>query len=137
MTDHQTYRGRMLLASLALLGVTAGAAQAETWRFAHKQPADSPEGVVYQFFADRVAELTDGDLEIQVFPAEQLGKEDSILEQLELGTVNFYAEDAFFLQKWVPEIKWVAPHFLFQSREDWVEEAHLSEHESRAAGDMA
>lgn len=121
MTDHQTYRGRMLLASLALLGVTAGAAQAETWRFAHKQPADSPEGVVYQFFADRVAELTDGDLEIQVFPAEQLGKEDSILEQLELGTVNFYAEDAFFLQKWVPEIKWVAPHFLFQSREDWVE----------------
>ncbi|WP_289150568.1 TRAP transporter substrate-binding protein [uncultured Salipiger sp.] len=121
MTDHQTYRGRMLLASLALLGITTGAAQAETWRFAHKQPADSPEGIVYQFFADRVAELTDGDLEVQVFPAEQLGKEDAILEQLELGTVNFYAEDAFFLQKWVPEIKWVAPHFLFQSREDWVE----------------
>ncbi|WP_116599789.1 TRAP transporter substrate-binding protein [Primorskyibacter marinus] len=102
------------------LAVTAGLASAETWRFASKMPADSPEGQVYQYFADRVSELTDGELDIQVYPSEQLGKESSVLEQLELGTINFYAEDAFFLQKWVPEIKWIAPHFLFQTREDWV-----------------
>lgn len=112
--------GRALLAATTALTLTAGIAQAETWRFATKMPADSPEGLVFQRFADLVGEYSDGDLTVQVFPSEQLGKEDSILEQLELGTVNLYAEDAFFLQKWVPDIKWVAPHFLFQSREDWV-----------------
>lgn len=113
--------GRSLIAAMAALTIGAFGASAETWRFATKQPADSPEGKVFQFFADRVGELSGGDLTVQVYPSEQLGKEDSILEQLELGTVNLYAEDAFFLQKWVPDIKWVAPHFLFQSREDWVE----------------
>ncbi|MCR8549283.1 TRAP transporter substrate-binding protein [Salipiger sp. P9] len=113
-------RARTGLLATTAVALMAGMAHAETWRFAHKMPADSPEGIVFQFFADRVGELTEGDVEVQVFPSEQLGKEDAILEQLELGTVNLYAEDAFFLQKWVPDIKWIAPHFLFQNREDWV-----------------
>ncbi|MDO6724559.1 TRAP transporter substrate-binding protein [Celeribacter halophilus] len=112
---------RTLLAATAVLALGTGFASAETWRFATKMPADSPEGLVFQYFADRVGEYSEGDLTVQVYPSEQLGKEDAILEQLELGTVNLYAEDAFFLQKWVPEIKWIAPHFLFQSREEWVE----------------
>lgn len=112
---------RLLLKSATALSLMAGIATAETWRFATKMPADSPEGIVFQYFADQVGELSGGDLTVQVYPSEQLGKEDAILEQLELGTVNLYAEDAFFLQKWVPEIKWSAPHFLFQSREAWVE----------------
>lgn len=113
--------GRTLLAATAALSLSTGFASAETWRFATKMPADSPEGLVFQHFADLVGEYSEGDLTVQVFPSEQLGKEDAILEQLELGTVNLYAEDAFFLQKWVPDIKWVAPHFLFQTREEWVE----------------
>ncbi len=112
---------RKLLAATAVLALGTGFASAETWRFATKMPADSPEGLVFQYFADRVGEHSEGDLTVQVYPSEQLGKEDAILEQLELGTVNLYAEDAFFLQKWVPEIKWIAPHFLFQTREEWVE----------------
>ena len=111
---------RPLATAFAALVLGAGLASAETWRFAHKMPADSPEGKVFQFFADRARELSNGDMDVQVFPSEQLGKEAAILEQLELGTVNLYAEDAFFLQKWVPDIKWVAPPFLFQTREKWV-----------------
>lgn len=111
---------RPLATACAVLVLGAGLANAETWRFAHKMPADSPEGKVFQYFADRARELSKGDMDVQVFPAEQLGKEAAILEQLELGTVNLYAEDAFFLQKWVPDIKWSAPPFLFQTREEWV-----------------
>lgn len=118
-TFKRTARIAAALATTALL-VGAGAAQAETWRFATKQPADSPEGKVFQFFADRARELSNGEMDVQVYPSEQLGKEAAVLEQLELGTINIYAEDAFFLQKWVPDIKWIAPPFLFQSREEWV-----------------
>ncbi|TPE48998.1 TRAP transporter substrate-binding protein [Amaricoccus solimangrovi] len=111
---------RLATFAMAALVLSAGASAAETWRFATKMPPDSPEGKVFQFFADRARELSDGDMDVQVYPSEQLGKEAAVLEQLELGTINIYAEDAFFLQKWVPDIKWIAPPFLFQSREEWV-----------------
>ncbi|MER9670837.1 hypothetical protein [Mesorhizobium sp. M0203] len=84
---------------------------------ATKQPADSPEGKAYQLFADKVKEFSCGDLIVTVYSYEQLGKENAILEQLELGTVQLYAEDPFFLQKWVPDMKWVEPPFTFQNRE--------------------
>ncbi|GAB1361068.1 hypothetical protein MASR1M32_03040 [Rhodobacter sp.] len=109
---------RAALAALAL-GVLAAPVSAETWRFATKMPADSPEGLVFQYFADRVEELSGGDFVVQVFPSEQLGTEAAILEQLELGTVNLYAEDAFFLQKWVPDIRWISMPFMFPDREKW------------------
>ncbi|MFV0246312.1 MAG: TRAP transporter substrate-binding protein [Qingshengfaniella sp.] len=121
LTTSLRQAGRIALTAATALTLTMGVASAEVWRFAHKMPPDSPEGLVFQYFADRAEELSGGDLTVQVFPSEQLGKENSILEQLELGTVNLYAEDLFFLQKWVPEIKWSAPHFLFQSREAWAE----------------
>lgn len=107
-----------LLATCTAFAPAAEAAM--TWRFATKQPAESPEGKAFQYFADKVKEYSGGDLVVQVYPSEQLGKEAAILEQLELGTVQLYAEDAFFLQKWVPDIKWIAPIFMFQNREQWT-----------------
>jgi tripartite ATP-independent transporter DctP family solute receptor len=83
-------------------------------------PAESSEGQVYQKFADLVKEYTAGKLSVQVYPAEQLGKEAAVLEQLQLGTIQFYVDSAFFMQKWVPDIKWIAPSFLFSDREHWV-----------------
>ena len=55
-----------------------------------------------------------------MFPSEQLGKEASVLEQLQLGTIQIYCENAFFLQKWTPDIKWMSASFLFDDREHWV-----------------
>lgn len=107
----------VMVASLGSITV----AQAETtWRLAHKMPPESPEGKVYEYFAQRVKEHSGGDLIIQVYPSEQLGKEAAILEQLELNTVQLYCEEGFFLQKWVPEMTWLEPPFLFESRDQWA-----------------
>ncbi|WP_372421873.1 TRAP transporter substrate-binding protein [Salinarimonas chemoclinalis] len=106
-----------LVATTAL--VAAGAAQAETWRMAHKMPADSIEGRIFQAVADRIGEKTDGEITVEVYPNEQLGKDDAILEQLQLGTVHIYPEGSAYLQKWVPEMKFVSAPFLFEDREHW------------------
>ncbi|MGP9821698.1 TRAP transporter substrate-binding protein [Salinarimonas sp. NSM] len=106
-----------LVATTAL--VAAGAAQAETWRMAHKMPADSIEGRIFQAVADRIGEKTDGEITVEVYPNEQLGKDDAILEQLQLGTVHIYPEGSAYLQKWVPEMKFVSAPFLFDDREHW------------------
>ena len=112
-------RASIVAVSLALV-LAAGGAQAETWKMATKQPADGPEGKVFQHFADQAGKYSGGKLTVQVFPNEQLGKEAAILEQLKIGTVHLYAEGSIFLQKWVPEIRWSNAPFLFEDRAHWV-----------------
>ncbi len=114
---------RNLLAAGVMTAIGAAStvsAHAETWRMAHKMPPDSIEGELFQFFADKVVEKTGGEVEIKVFPNEQLGSDDTVLEQLQIGTVNVYPEGTSYLQKWVPDIKFTSAPFLFDDREHWV-----------------
>lgn len=110
-------------ASIALTVAALAAAPAfgqTTWRMATKMPPDGPEGRVFQHFADKVAQYTDGKLKVTVFPNEQLGKEAAVLEQLKLGTVHLYAEGSTFMEKWEPNIKWSSAAFMFKDRDHWV-----------------
>src|SRR3972149_1874455 len=104
---------RTLLAFALLLGL-ATAAQAETWRRAHKMPPGSVEGRLFQMFADKVTARTAGKIEVKVFSNEQLGKDDTVLEQLQIGTIHLYPEGGSYLQKWVPDIKWMSAPFMFK-----------------------
>lgn len=105
---------------LAGVLLAAADAQAETWRMASKQPPDSPEGIVFQKFADLVGTYSDGKLDVQVYPSEQLGQAEAVLEQLSAGTVQVYAEDADYLAKWVPDISYLASPFVFADRDHWL-----------------
>lgn len=114
------YRMQLAVTTFSVFALVGGAADAETWRMAHKMPAESIEGQIFQAVADRIAEKTGGNLTVQVFPAEQLGKDDAILEQLQLGTVHIYPEGSAYLQKWVPEIAFTGAPFLFENRTHWA-----------------
>jgi TRAP-type transport system periplasmic protein len=110
-----------LLAAVLVLGLAAQAAvAAESWRFAHKMPPDSPEGVVFQRFADLAEEYSGGELTIKVYPNEQLGKDDAVLEQLKIGTVQLYAEGSTYMKKWVEDIDWIGAAFLFDDYDHWA-----------------
>ncbi len=116
---------RLFMTGLAAVAVTflsiAAVPAAEvTWRMASKMPNDSPEGKVFTLFADLTAKYSGGSMEIIVYPNEQLGKVDAVLEQLKRGTVQMYAEGSTFMRKWSPDINWVSAAFLFDSREHWV-----------------
>ncbi|NQV95077.1 MAG: C4-dicarboxylate ABC transporter substrate-binding protein, partial [Sphingomonadales bacterium] len=104
---------KLFLVTAMILGMGSMTIAETTWRMATKQPVDSPEGLVFQRFADLTDEYTGGELKIQVFPNEQLGKEDAVLEQLQAGIVNIYAEGFGYMRKWAPELSWVSPAFMF------------------------
>lgn len=107
------------IAALAF-ALIAPSAMAETWRMATKMPVDSPEGQVFQKFADLTNEYTNGDLKIEVFPNEQLGKEDAVLEQMQAGIIHLYAEGFSYMKKWAPELAWASPAFVFDDYDHWV-----------------
>jgi TRAP-type C4-dicarboxylate transport system substrate-binding protein len=87
---------------------------------ATKMPPESPEGMVFQKFADLATKYTNGKLEVKVFPSEQLGGTEAVLEQVSAGTVHVYAEDASYLAKWVPDISYMDGAFIFENRDHWL-----------------
>ncbi len=108
------------IAAAVALTALASTVDAETWRMAHKMPAESIEGQMFQAVADRIGEKTGGEITVEVYPSEQLGTDDAILEQLQLGTVHIYPEGSAYLQKWVPALTYTSAPFLFDDREHWT-----------------
>lgn len=77
--------GIVALASTLLL---SGTAYGETWRLSTlKQPGSQGEAAALKF-AELVAERTDGRVEIQVYPASQLGDWTEVYEQVMAGAVD-------------------------------------------------
>ena len=59
---------------------------------ATKQPPDSNECKSFQRFADNVKEFSGGRMEVRVYPNEQLGKTEAVLEQIQAGTGHLYPD---------------------------------------------
>lgn len=82
---------RTLVAASAALMFTAGSAHgAKELKYAHFQAADltSPKHAAALAFESCLESKTAGEIDVQVYPASQLGNGGEILEGLELGTVQ-------------------------------------------------
>ncbi len=119
--DYLTNFCRMAVLALALVLVPSTYSNAAdvVWRMATKQPPESNEGKAFQRFADKVKEFSKGRMEVKVFPNEQLGKTEAVLEQVQAGTVHLYPEGSSFLAKWVDAVKFSSAPFMFENRKHW------------------
>ena len=63
-----------------------------------KMPQDTSEGKGFDYFAKLVKEKSDGKLIVKVYPAEQLGKGETQVDNLMLGTQDMYAEGPNYFQ---------------------------------------
>ena len=84
------------LAVLATFG-TAGVVQAADLRFGHSFAENSLENRAINQIADNVRERTNGDVNIQVFPANQLGSIGATFSALTLGTIDMTMLDVSLL----------------------------------------
>ena len=83
-----------LMTATAVVAMTAaGAASAKELKYAHFQAADlsSPKHAAALAFEACVEGKTSGSIDVQVFPASQLGGGSEIMEGLQLGTVQMAA----------------------------------------------
>ena len=89
-----------LLLVVSLVGVLFAAGQAETsgptaakplvLRYAHMNPASSPNGLQATYFADKIAEKTGGAIKIEVYPASQLGSISEMAEAVSMGSIAMH-----------------------------------------------
>ncbi len=106
----------MWLVGIAVLllapGAGVGAAEIEL-RFAHTQPTSDTHHLATEWFAERVAELTDGRVGISIHPAGELGNDPTILEGVRLGTIDIGQTGNPFYTRFEPKLNVLDLPYLF------------------------
>lgn len=84
---------------------------------AHGLPVGMPVHQAMVFLADRIEELSEGQLAIDVFPNEQLGTERQLLELLQVGAVGITKVSGAVMENFSPRMKILGLPYVFRSRE--------------------
>ncbi|WP_207471148.1 MULTISPECIES: TRAP transporter substrate-binding protein [Paracoccus] len=98
----------------ALLAGTAFAAQARDMNFAVVTPIDSHYGAAANAFAEKIAELSGGDITIHPKPGGALGGEREVLEGMQIGTIELTITSTGPLGGFIPETYALDFPFLFK-----------------------
>jgi tripartite ATP-independent transporter DctP family solute receptor len=88
-------------------------AQQITLHMGHNNQTDHPGHIAGLEFAQLVEEGTNGEIEVIVYPAEQLANVRAGAEGIQLGTIDLYYVDAGTLGNWHPQYAFVSLPFLF------------------------
>lgn len=105
-----------LAAALALAPAAASAAK-YNFKLAHVIAPGTPIDVGAKRFAELVKQRTNGEVEISVFPAAQLGAERAIIEGVQLGTIEMSFTTTGAIGGFAPEFQVLDLPFLFPSYE--------------------
>ncbi len=103
-----------------LVGLAATAEAGTVIRWGDVLAADHPSVQMISRIAKAVAEKTQGRIEVQVYPASQLGSSKDQIEAVALGTQQMVTEGAANFGQWVPSIGVIESPYV------WRDAAHLS-----------
>ena len=115
---------KLLVSTLAVSFFTAltvastVAFAATTLRFGHANNQGELATDLFQEFADKVTQKTKGEVTIKVYPAEQLGKENDLNQQVKSGALDISAPSMPSLSSLVPALEIASAPFLWT---DWAQ----------------
>jgi len=102
-----------LLMGIALVPALSEAAE-KVLKLGHVLDTKHPYHLASEFFAKRVAELTKGKVEVQVFPSSQLGNDREQMEGLQLGTQDIAVPNSAVAGRFIKELDIFNLPFLFR-----------------------
>lgn len=90
-------------AALPLFAITRGASAATfKLKMANNSPLTHPQSVRQQEAAARILKATNGEVNIQLFPNNQLGSDTDMLSQLRTGAIDYFTLSGLILSTLVP-----------------------------------
>jgi tripartite ATP-independent transporter DctP family solute receptor len=98
-------------APLALPGIARAATY--SFKYGNNLPLAHPLNVRAQQFADRIAKESNGQIEIKIFPNNQLGGDTDMLSQVRTGGITFFTPSALVIATLVPVAAISAVGFAF------------------------
>jgi tripartite ATP-independent transporter DctP family solute receptor len=94
-----------------------GEGQQLKFRLAETHPEDYPTTLADEEFAKLVGERSDGRITVDVFPSAQLGEEAAVLEQVQLGAIEFTRTSASPLAEFSKPMGVFNLPYIFESEE--------------------
>ncbi len=117
-------RRRFTAAAAATLAagpfIHAGAQTKTVIRYGDVLPANYPSVVALEAAGKEIAEKTGGRLELQSFPASQLGTQRDMIEALASNALQLYTDGAGTFGSWVPAISVLEAPYI------WRDAAHMA-----------
>ena len=107
------------LATALFAASTLATAQEIKIRFAHSLSTTEPAHQAAEYFAKNVAARTNGRVQIQVFPGEQLGPGREVNEMIRQGANVMNITDPGYLSDFVPDIGVLNGPYLIQDPKDY------------------
>ena len=108
------------IVAAAFLGLLAGPALAQSapikLRFGHAHPTNDSQHIAAVEFAKNVKERTKGAIEIQVFPNNQLGNDNTMIAGVRGGTIDIETSGNPFFTGIVPKLNALDLPYLFESQ---------------------
>jgi tripartite ATP-independent transporter DctP family solute receptor len=91
-------------AALPLFAINTRSARAAefTLKMANNSPVTHPQSIRQQEAADRIRKATNGAVDIQLFPNNQLGSDTDMLSQLRSGAIDYFTLSGLILSTLVP-----------------------------------
>ncbi|MBY5942534.1 MULTISPECIES: TRAP transporter substrate-binding protein [Halomonas] len=80
---------KTLLTAAIVMAATATAAEAKTFKVGMGDPMDSDQGALAQRFEELVESLSDGEMQVELFPGGQLGSETGMIQDTRIGKLDF------------------------------------------------
>src|SRR5690606_32576165 len=91
----------------------AGSGAVRVLKLGHALDQSHPVHTGMEFMAKRLAEISGGAMEIQIFPNGQLGSEPECIEQLQRGALAMVKTSAAAMEGFVPEMAVFGLPYLF------------------------
>lgn len=101
----------------AVLGFGAAQAAEVTLKLGHLANKDDIWNKASLYFGEQVAKLSDGRIEVKVYPNETLGKEMDLVNGMQLGTVEMTITGES-LQNWAPKAALLAVPYAYSTLEE-------------------
>ena len=119
MTRRQLLRLLAAAPALAVTGCTAQSASSQQekpliLRYAENQPEDYPTSKAAKAFAELVAQRTDGQVKVLVYSGAELGAEQSVIQQMQFGGIDFARISLSQLAEYVPALSVLQLPYLYE-----------------------
>jgi len=110
-------RTLMFLAAAAFAVSTSAAMAETTLRFAHAAPETDLQQDLAKFFAEKVAERTNGEVKVDIFPHGQLGNDQQMITGVRSGIIDIEMSGLNNFEGLIPEVGGVLLPYIFTGRD--------------------
>ncbi|MBP1932661.1 TRAP transporter substrate-binding protein [Ammoniphilus resinae] len=91
--------------------------EVKKFKFGYDQPDTTGYGIAANIFNDKLKELSGGTMEIEQFPAAQLGSEPQMLQKIRSGDLDFMISSTANASTVAPQSGVFSLHYIFKSEE--------------------